>query len=124
MEQRFSRRWGILDRINFLQRKVIINSIIYYEMGKSVMSDKDFDDISHQLVSLQEQLQDIEDQTTYGYMMFDFDGSTGFDLPSRLNPEDHEYLSLIANRIFYKINGAQKEDKKKIHKKKERKKLF
>lgn len=124
MEQRFSRRWGILDKINFLQRKVIINSILYYEMGKSVISDKDFDDISHQLVSLQEQLQDIEDQTTYGYMMFDFDGSTGFDLPSRLSPEDHEYLSLIANRIFYKINGKPKETKKEIHKKKERKKLF
>ena len=88
------------------------------------MSDKDFDDISHQLVSLQEQLQDIEDQTTYGYMMFDFDGSTGFDLPSRLNPKDHEYLSLIANRLFYKINGTPKKDKKQIHKKKERKKLF
>ena len=42
-----------------------------YEKEPLVQSDKDFDDISHQLVSLQEQLQDIEDQTTYGYMMFD-----------------------------------------------------
>nr|DAF72319.1 MAG TPA: hypothetical protein [Caudoviricetes sp.] len=40
---KFPKHFSVIDRINFLQRKVILNSIMYYEYDKSFMSDSYFD---------------------------------------------------------------------------------
>lgn len=92
--QKFPRRWDKITCINFLQRKIIINAILYYELNTSPLSDKEYDELSRQLVDLQKNI-DIQ-QTQYGYVMYDFDGTTGFDLYSRLNEHDKKYLMSIA----------------------------
>ena len=92
--QKFPRRWDKITCINFLQRKIIINAILYYELNTSSLSDKEYDELSRQLVGLQKNI-DIQ-QTQYGYVMYDFDGTTGFDLYSRLNEHDKKYLMSIA----------------------------
>ena len=35
----------------------------------------------------------------YYYAMHDFDGSTGFDIPSRLTKKDRDYLTHIASMV-------------------------
>ena len=92
--QRFPRRWDKITCVNYLQRKIILNSIAYYELNQSPLSDKQYDELSRQLVEMQEDI-DIK-QTEYGYIMYDFDGNTGFDLYDRLNDEDKKYLMNIA----------------------------
>lgn len=92
--QKFPRRWDKLTCINFLQRKIILNCIAYYELNTNRLSDKEYDELSYQLVELQKDV-DIQD-TEYGYAMYDFDGSTGFHLYDRLNTHDREYLMNIA----------------------------
>ena len=98
MQQRFPRRWDKITRINFLQRKMIINAILYYELNDSKLSDKDYDELSKQLVELQKDV-DIS-KTQYGYAMYDFDGTTGFDLYSRLKENDRKYLLNISKHIL------------------------
>lgn len=93
--QKFPRRWNKITRINFLQRKIIINAILYYELNASPLSDKEYDELSRQLVEMQKDI-DIEHDTQYGYIMYDFDGTTGFDLYHRLNEHDQKYLMSIA----------------------------
>lgn len=111
--QKFPRRWDKITCINFLQRKIIINAILYYELNTSPLSDKEYDELSRQLVGLQKDI-DIQ-QTQYGYMMYDFDGTTGFDLYSRLNEHDKKYLMSIArmatNYITQKISTLKKKRK-------------
>lgn len=87
--------WDLKTRIEYLQRKVILNSIAYYMYDDSRLSDRAYDEMCKQLVELHKEYGDISD-TQYGYVMYDFDGSTGFDLYYRLNEHDRDYLTRIA----------------------------
>lgn len=95
--QKFPNDWSLKDKIEFLQRKIILNSIVYYEFDTNFLSDRYYDSISRQLVELCREYGDISD-TQYGYAMGDFDGTTGFDLVSRLTEEDREYLTNMVKR--------------------------
>lgn len=102
---KFSQKFSEIDKINYLQRKIILNSVMYYVYNKSFVSDKYFDDISHQLVEMQKSLENTgknpRTSTEYGYMMYDFDGSTGFDLYSRLSSRDREKINQMCE---YKLS--------------------
>ena len=89
--------WSNTTKISYLQRRIIVYSIMYYEHDESCVSDAEYDSISHQLVALQKQATQEEfKKSTYYYAMHDFDGSTGFDIPSRLTKKDRNYLTHIA----------------------------
>lgn len=92
--------WSNTTKISYLQRRIIVWSIMYYEHDESCVPDRVYDSVSHQLVALQkEATQEEWEKSTYYYAMFDFDGSTGFDIPSRLTKKDREYLTHLASII-------------------------
>lgn len=95
--QKFPSDWCLKDKIEFLQRKIILNSIAYYEFNTNFLSDRYYDSISRQLVQLCKEYGDVSD-TQYGYAMGDFDGMTGFDLFYRLNERDWLYLTNMVRR--------------------------
>lgn len=88
--------WSESTKISYLQRRIIVYSIMYYEMNESCISDKEYDSISKQLVQMQKQYPKEFKLSEYYYAMYDFDGNTGFDIPNRLNKKDREYLTRIA----------------------------
>lgn len=99
--QKFPRRWDKITCINFLQRKIIILSIAYYELSQNLIDDSLFDKYCKQLVSMHKEHGDISD-TEYGYAFGDdFDGSTGFYLYYNLNEHDKEYLYHITYHIIH-----------------------
>lgn len=93
--------WSDATKVGFLQRYIIIHSIIYYELDENVISDKEFDNAARQLVKMQKQMghRKLKD-TMYYYCMHDFDGSSGFDLYGRLIPFDKKYLMQIAQNVL------------------------
>lgn len=92
--------WNNETKINFLQRRIIVHSIIYYNMNASCIEDKQFDKESKMLVALQNDAPiEVLQKTELFYVMKDFDGSTGFDLYDRLTPEDKEKYSRIAKCV-------------------------
>lgn len=92
--------WDDVTKIEYLQRRIIVYSIMYYQLDESCISDKAYDAISKQLVHLQSSVDEPTlQQTAYYYAMYDFDGSTGFDIPSRLTEKDRKYLTGIAVQI-------------------------
>ena len=107
--QKFPRRWDKITCINYLQRKIILNCIAYYYRNTNGISDKDYDEISKQLVELQKTV-DVR-LTQYGYIFYDFDGSTGFDLYDRLTEEDKKYMNAITNFVFPRYNNKNKKKK-------------
>ena len=107
--QKFPRRWDKITCINYLQRKIILNCIAYYYRNTNGLSDKDYDEISKQLVELQKTV-DVR-LTQYGYIFYDFDGSTGFDLYDRLKEADKKYMDAITNIVFPKYNNKNKKKK-------------
>ena len=108
--QKFPRRWDKITCINFLQRKIILNCIAYYQLNTNKLTDKEYDELSKQLVSLQKDI-NIND-TQYGYIMYDFDGTTGFDLYDRLNASDKQYLMNIACHVLQVSTRKTKTKKK------------
>lgn len=100
--------WSDNVKISYLQRRVIVYSIMYYELDQSVVSDKKYDAISKQLVSMMQETSEKElEKTDYWYCMYDFDGSTGFDLYDRLNKKDKKYLKELAQRIIKLHRGGK-----------------
>lgn len=99
--QKFPNDWDLKTKIEFLQRKIILNSIAYYDYDTNFLSDREYDGLCRQLVGLQTEYGDVRD-TQYGYAFYDFDGSTGFDLLDRLNIHDKGYLT---NMVLHKINS-------------------
>lgn len=92
--------WSDSAKISYLQRRIIVWSIMYYDYNESCVPDYVYDSVSHQLVELQRKANKEEVRaSTYYYAMHDFDGNTGFDISSRLTKEDREYLTRIANVV-------------------------
>lgn len=98
--------WPDSAKISYLQRRVIIYSIMYYELDNSCISDKEYDKISNQLVKLQNRGKNGPlKESQYYYCMYDFDGTTGFDIYSKLTDKDREYLTHLA-RVILRLQGG------------------
>lgn len=93
--------WSTKTIMSYIQRRIIVYSIMYYELSESCITDKDYDELSHQLVELMKSIsKEICKKSQYWYCMYDFDGSTGFDIPNRLTKSDRDYLTKIAHHIL------------------------
>lgn len=107
--------WSDVTKISYLQRMIIIWSIMYYELDESCVTDKFYDSVAYQLVELQNKVsKDDFEKTEYYYAMSDFDASTGFDIPSRLTKKDRDYLTHLAKVFLFKCKtkNAKNEGRK------------
>lgn len=105
------RYWDDITKINYLQRYIIVHSIIYYELNQNCITDKKYDAVCKQLVQMQSSVDESElKKTEYYYVMHDFDGSTGFDLCSRLNDHDKKHLTNLAWLIINFRKGVMADD--------------
>lgn len=94
------RYWDIKTKIEYLQRRIIVYSIAYYELNNNIVSDKYYEEVSNQLLVLQKENKSVVKETMYGYIFQDYDGSTGFDLYHRLNKKDKDYLMEITQMVL------------------------
>jgi hypothetical protein len=97
-----------LERCSFLQRKIILHSIIYYELNENIISDQQFDKMCRSLLKGIQYTKDYK-RSDYFYVFYDFDGTTGFNLYHRLEDDDKEYLMNLAKYI---LKLSKKENKK------------
>ena len=95
-----------LERCSFLQRKIIINSIIYYELDDNIISDQQFDKMCKNLLKGIQYTKNYE-RSDYFYVFYDFDGSTGFHLYHRLEDDDKEYLMHLAEHVLKLAKGKK-----------------
>ena len=85
------------QKVEYLERFILVHSMIYYELDTNVISDKDFDKMARLLVKKIHKYGPKKIASTqYGYVFHDFDGTTGFDLIGRLNKADRERITQIA----------------------------
>lgn len=89
------------EYIDFLQRYIIVHSYIYYELNRNVISDREYDLKSKELVQYKNNYPDLWKSSMY-YKQFgdDYNGSTGFTLFHDLS--DHQ--KQIIKSIVYSRN--------------------
>ena len=76
-----------LIKINSLQRRIIVASIVYYELDNCIMSDYQYDSLVKQLKKLMDDYPEKE-QSRYWYVYKDWTGASGFFLYYHLNFDD------------------------------------
>lgn len=62
--------------------QILVHSAIYYRFNESIISDFTYDAWSKELADLQKKYPKEAAQAPYAKEFADFDGSTGFDLPT------------------------------------------
>lgn len=83
--------WDDVTRISHMQRKILFCSISYYEFDESPTDDFTYDRWAHELADMMKNCPDV-DKTRYYYAFYDFEGSTGYFLYSRLTEEDKQFF--------------------------------
>lgn len=101
--------WKEEVKISFLQRTILVNSRLYYDRNITVMSDREYDSISKQLVVMQKKVsKEILKKTDYYDAFKDFDGTTGFDLYDRLSTNEKHMINIIVESIVnQKVRGKE-----------------
>ena len=92
---------SIVGQIDWLARFIIVHSIIYYEYDSNVISDKTYDEYAYYLAKLIKENPEEFKKCHYRDIVYDFDGTTGFDLRSRLSKQENEYLSNLAYHVLH-----------------------
>lgn len=94
--------WSDKEKLSFLQRRIIVYSMIYYDYDKSVINDCDYDNIVLMYLRLIETIdKSIIIKTRYYKSFRDFDGSTGMHLSSRLSHDEYKHVDLIAQNVIF-----------------------
>ena len=104
-EMKFPENWTTVDKLNRLQRMILLHSIIYYDMNESVVSDDYYNKLARLLAkkTLQYKDKSVFKKTMYWYVFEDYeDGSTGFNLAKKLKRKDYKYLYTLASHIVYR----------------------
>lgn len=94
--------WSDRMKVSYLQRRIVVYSCLYYELNESIIDDVDYDAISRQLVRYMKLLDKdvLKNETEFGYCMYDFDGSTGYDLYNRLSEQHKNMIYNLSMNII------------------------
>lgn len=77
-------REQIKELIERRRRQILVHSYLYYRKNVNIIDDYTFDMWSKELVELTEKYPDIAAEAVYADGFEEFDGSSGFDLPTHL----------------------------------------
>lgn len=97
------------QKFEALQRYILVHSMLYYNMDTNIISDQRFDKYSRLLAKkIQEYEPKKVKSSQYGYVFYDFDGTTGFDLIDRLSNADRAHIESIARHVLKICGGKPK----------------
>ena len=98
------------EYIDFLQRFIIVHSYIYYELNNNVISDKEYDAKSKELVKYKNEYPDLWKNSMY-YEQFgdDYNGATGFTLYHSLNDRQKKIILSIVTMGGTHMNRRKEE---------------
>lgn len=95
MYMKFHKPFNPVEKIQLLQRSILVNSFAYYELDSNILSDFQYDDNARQLEELAKKYPDEFKRSRYCEYFHDFYDSdehatSGFDLLRRVESSDKE----------------------------------
>lgn len=107
--------WTNLQKIEMLQRWIIVQSYIYYEMNDSVVSDSMYDNNVLQLVEMMEDYPKAAKLSRYKKIFHDFDGSTGYHLSYRLRGKLKTFVEMQAASVVAYTHSIRNQERGKLN---------
>ena len=92
------------EKIQLLQRSILVNSYAYYELNENILEDCQYDANTRMLLSLKKSNPDAFKKSRY-YRYFDnFESGTGFDLTGRIKKNKALYNKIARDaRLALKL---------------------
>lgn len=88
---KFSKPFTDQEKIELLQRSILVNSYAYYELDQNILSDYNYDMNTRQLLELKRSAPEAFKKSRYYRYFNNFESGTGFDLTSRLRKNKKLY---------------------------------
>ena len=92
---KFSTTLHIVERINLLERWILVQSFAYYELDENIAADSVYDANSHQLAKMLEHHPEEAKRSRYYQYFYDFTGDTGYHLIGRVQKGDPDMYRRI-----------------------------
>ena len=102
---KFHKPFNIVEKIQLLQRSILVQSFAYYELNNNLLTDFQYDDNAKQLIALIKEHPEEAERSRYYDYFYDYcpeDGvhyTSGFDLLNRVrigDPGLYRYLHMDA----------------------------
>lgn len=97
MYVKYSRPYNVTEKIQLLQRSILVNSFAYYEIDSNILEDYQYDNNAKQLVELMRQYPEESKRSRYYTYFKDFCSEdenihyvSGFDLLEKVRKSDPE----------------------------------
>lgn len=68
------------EKIQLLQRSILVDSYVYYELNENLLADSDYDANTRQLLALKKTNPEAWEKSRYRRYFENFESGTGFDL--------------------------------------------
>lgn len=95
---------ALQQRIDFLQRFIILHSYIYYELNNNIISDKQYDEKAKELTGYKNKYPDLWKASEY-YKQFgdEYNGATGFTLYHDLDEHQKSIIKSLVPRNLHSL---------------------
>lgn len=104
--KQFPSVWSMLDKIDYLQKMILVNSALYYKYDTNALTDHQYDSISEQLVQYMDEYPLSKRISKYAYVFDTYDGTTGFHLVDSLEPDDY-YCVMLSVENYLSRRGRE-----------------
>lgn len=99
----FPEHFNDKEKIQLLQRSILVNSYAYYELNENILADYQYDKNTRQLLELKESNPEAYRKSRYARYFDNFESGTGFDLTDRIrgNRQLFKKVARDANIALY-----------------------
>ena len=104
----FADRFTVLEKIELLQRSILVNSYAYYELNENILTDFQYDNNTRTLRRLKQEYPEEYSKSRYFKYFEDFESGTGYNLMGML-AKDKELNAKVFRDVMLSLDIKRKE---------------
>lgn len=83
------------EKIQLLQRSILVDSYVYYELNENLLADSDYDANTRQLLTLKKANPEAWERSRYRKYFKNFESGTGFDLMYKVRKNPNLFRKIV-----------------------------
>ena len=108
MYMKFHRPFNVVEKIQLLQRWIMVASVAYYDFDGNFIEDYKYDANARQLVDLMNKYPEEATRSRYHKYFYDYTGETGYHLSSRVERDDSDLYRHIRMDAIWALDLKSK----------------